>query len=691
MRTAKVTAYFNTGFTGINSPDSPDLFETPFYRNNSKELQVINCLPLSGEPMVSITVKDYSGLEQTDYIKMEFTRGIEGEYDPTVPYFGKVKGYHYLTSDTVTIDILMDFWLTCGGIKNLQSASGITSRVHVPKADDQLFAFTEPDEMINPARVLEVKTETWDIADITNEEDVPDKEIVLSTLDLYAMGYIHLYGVPEMLRNISWANAIAFADENDEKVIVPKPITIGTFPYGYLVENHFSDPSFDIFGAMEMAYAKYGYYGKLYVDCPWPTNDDWFATQWIDVTPPKIGIFDANNSCVRAGIEVIHACGIEDSILGSYIIPGGNLETDNAVPEGETPSSFQNVMCGRVYLRAKSGYFMPSSLTYEYGYQATNKKLFSGNVNSYSIIGVASGDKMTFNPEDLPTEQGEEAPIFRLLADPRQNGTQMCMPLFLNHDPTRWFMNFVKSLTYQNAPIIFSGASGYLLNDQLTNMSIASKGANFRATYPVGFAQSVNEAQAIKSGEMGVEAQREIADIEGDFAPWTVSFGLAASSAGRMAGANYDAQANTYLRGNTFTAEQRRIEAYNIEVANEKKQLNLRNSFVAPRVMSQATQTMRELVGNGFIIAKNMMCVEDLQRCDKLLNMYGYRHTKELEKSDFTNRSCYNYIEAGDVHLNYSGRGFSKWMIEGAEEQVAAGIRIWHTNYDPDYYVTGND
>ena len=144
MKTATVTAYINTGFSGINVPDSPALLENNAQR---KQLSVINCLPLSGQVNVSIRVKDYPELHETDYIKMVFS-------GDNTTYWAKVDGYVYLSSDTVEISLTMDYWLTLGGIGNVSSISGMTKRVHIPKANDTLFAYTEPDEMINPAKPL---------------------------------------------------------------------------------------------------------------------------------------------------------------------------------------------------------------------------------------------------------------------------------------------------------------------------------------------------------------------------------------------------------------------------------------------------------------------------------------------------------------------------------------------------------
>lgn len=719
MRTAKVTAYFNTGFTGINTPDSPEIFDLPFYRNNSKQLQVLNCLPLSGEPVTSITVKDFPGLEQTDYIKMEFTRGIEGEYDPSVPYFAEVTGYTYTDSETVVISLLMDYWLTCGGITNLQSATGITSRVHVPKADDKLFAFTEEDEMINPARILEAKSERWDIGDLVSqdgESGIPfDMQIVISSLDLYAIGRMYsLYGKTGLPEGCPESTAVKLETDPSttsgySELTIPKLYTIGEFNYNAMINGDFEDRWSELLNEYNSMMAC-GDTGNFYIEAPNPSPNDILESRIVCVTPPAVGIFSAGDAMVRAGISVLHECGVEDAILGSYIIPGGCLTSYKAGTDGEDYTGYwplnSHTLLGRVYLRSKLAFFTTDTLPFEYGYQACNKKLFSGKVNAYTMVSVTTGDAATFNPEDLPVvdAESETAPIFRMMSDPRQNGGVLCMPFYLNNDPTRWFMNFIKSLSYQNAPITFSGASGAFMNDALTNMSISTMAKEFRVNYPMTlngqYGTSWSEASDFYITQKTMANKVKLSPIQSGISAASailtggksgglggVGEGVGTFASGKMMSEYIGDLYEPYMHD--VSDARRELQAQ--KVANEKNQLMLRNTFVAPNIISQATQTMREIVGNGFLVYKFMMSVADLMRCDKLLNMYGYRHTKDLEKSDFTNRSCYNYIEAGDVHLNFAGRGFSKWLIEGAEQQVSAGIRIWHTNYDPNYYVSGND
>ena len=667
MKTATVTAYLNTGFSGINVPDSPSVLEY----SNKKTLSVINCLPLSGEVNTSIRVKAYDELHETDYIKMTFS-------GDNTTYFAKVNGYTYLSSDTVEIYLTMDYWLTLGGIGNISSISGNTKRVHVAKSDDQLFAFIEPDEMINPAKPLKSVSKDFDVdSTIKNAPASSDIVIVLSTLDLYGIGQAYDHNIGSDGK-ISEENAIIVKTtikeynpdtQEDEDVqygvTIPKLYSIGEIDY----TSKSSDWGID---SSEAGWADQHPYGVLEGWVPTPSDNDYEDGEDKDLTIADVGYFDASDEYVRKGIAVLHNCGVEDALLAQYRIPKEYVDTT-----GRSNIS----RCGRVNLHSahnNAGLFDSTSLlNYEYGgYTVRNKKVFTGSPNAYTVYAKANSDMETFNPENLGVGMSGNGPVFRMCIDLRKEGGAMCSPLALNGDVKRWYMNFVKEMEYQNVPIKYEGASGKLLNEGSTYMSMNTKARSFEQQYPLD-GNSYGEAYEIlgsKVSSIGSVIGGALNMIDGNL-------GRGASD---IMGGFLDYGLSTIKQEDLADLQSKRKTTFMSELNAEKMGMDLKNTYVAPQMKFQQSQTLRELVGNGFVIIKYQMSDEDLRRCDKLLTMYGYRHAKSLVKTDLTNRPAFNYIEAGEVHITPSNP-VPKWVREGAEAQLV-GARIWHKPFDDSEY-----
>ena len=678
MKTATVTAYLNTGFTGINVPDSPAIIENNYI---SKSLDVINCLPLSGQVDVSIRVKAYDELHETDYIKMVFS-------GDNTTYWAKVNGYQYLSSDTVDISLTMDYWLTLGGVSNISSISGMTKRVHVAKADDQLFAFNEPDEMINPANPLKTVKEDWSVGDINADQATKDVVVVMSTLDLYAIGKCAATNYPDRAVTLSDGDP-----DNPQSVTIPRLFGMGEIDYSSntLKSNWAVTPEeLDTWDSQASVWADYPN-GEIVSYIPDPTSEDWSQYEIIELMLPNVGYFDASDEYVQRGISVVHDCGVEDCLLEEYVIPKEYHSLDGR--QAVIP------YFGRVNLSSKytnTGYFVCGhDLDYEYGtYSVRNKKVFTGSCNAYTIYAKANCDMETFNPEVLSKDMSGDAPAFRIFTDLRRHGGAMCAPLAINGDVERWYMNFVKEMEFQSAPIKYDTASGSAVTNALTRLSLNTKTANFNQAYPIdGLATSEKEGfigSLLGSGGSAIAGVLQTAvgaglTIGTGGLGSVVGAGLMASGIASLVGGGADiAYQGTQGRSNLDINRTARKQAFNAQVFEEKAAQQIRVNYVAPQIKFQQSQTLRELTHNGFIIIKYQMDDADLQRCDKLLTMYGYARSKALEKTDLTNRPSFNYVEAGDVHIETS-LPVPKWVREGAEIQFV-GLRIWHKAFDTTDY-----
>ena len=661
MKTAKITAYFNTNFSGINSPDRPSLIE-----NNAqfKTLDVINCLPLSGQVDVTITIKDYPELHKTNYMKIEFSG------DNTV-YWGKLKkpfAYHYVTSDTVEVYLTIDYFLSLGGIDNIASIDGITRRVHIPKSEDKLFAFTEPDEMINPAKPLKTESYSFTIGEINHSPILKDVKVVLCTLDLYAIGKAY-----NSTDGTNLKTAQTLVDGNGGSVTIPRLWHIGELPeddpcwttWGVTFPQNFSDNT-PIPNPL---------YGGLLTWVPNPQNENDYGTITAKaLNLPNVGYFDGDDSTVQRGISILHECGVEDAILDQYLIPREYVDDMGIGNTG-----------GRIYLESpnSNGIFSVDTLKYKYGnYTPRNNKVFSGSVNAYTLFAKANGDNESYNPENLYLQDTspQTEPMFRMIADLRKTGGAMCMPLSLNNNIKNWYTNFVKEMEFQTAPINFQGASGSTISNALMGLKLNTQKAKFQEDYPLD-GNNYNEAfdilgQTVRAGSAIAGGAVQMAN------------GNLITGGGNILGGSLDLGVTDLTYNAYQDLASKRKATFRAQVSEEKIGMALKNTYVAPQIKFQQSQTLRELIGNGFIIIKNQMCDDDLKRCDRLLTMYGYRHSKVLEKSDLTNRPDFNYIEAGNVHIT-TKVDVPQWIIEGAEDQLV-GIRLWHKMFDISSYE-GNE
>ena len=171
-----------------------------------------------------------------------------------------------------------------------------------------------------------------------------------------------------------------------------------------------------------------------------------------------------------------------------------------------------------------------------------------------------------------------------------------------------------------------------------------------------------------------------------------VSAGLAGGAAGLLAGpvgAGVGAVGGMLLSG----ANSAQISDFDRQDYEDKRfkatqDFALSQSVVQPVVdFPYNSETIRDFLGNGFLVYRYYYTAFDEARIDKLLTMYGYRVTKALELSDFSTRSKFNYVKAHGVSL---GGSYPKWLLDMASRQIEGGVRVWHVLPDTTYYSGGN-
>ena len=196
--TAHVVAYLNTGFSTTNTPLNPSVMTSS--ATSYVDLGTINCLSLIGKTAGVITVRDFNGLEQADYLQIDFS-------DSSITSYWLISSYDYVSGDTVNLTIALDAWLTCGGNLGISSVSGYVVRHTV--TDDSYGKYTQEDEMLIPSQHLIFRN----IEKFGNRStSSPDYwHIVVSTINLWALG-----------KNNAANMGLTYGDvTNNEYVVVP--------------------------------------------------------------------------------------------------------------------------------------------------------------------------------------------------------------------------------------------------------------------------------------------------------------------------------------------------------------------------------------------------------------------------------------------------------------------------------------
>lgn len=628
ISTATVKAYIDTGFDANNIPDSPSLLQSAAARVVT--LDTLNCLPLDGNSGGSITVKAFADLPKTDYLSLYFPQ--DG-----ITYYVTGLEYQYVSLDTVVITFVIDGWLTAGGLANISKVSGLTKRHHV--TDDTFGNYTMPDEMMIPSKPLKCAS-----TDFKHCEPLVGNvyKIVVATIDLFRLGEVDANG------DYVWAADAGIDYTSDENVCcVP------------IVPNITEDMecTIDIGG---------------------------FASHTYAVKTPGLCYFNGANETVQRGIAMARSLGIESAILYQYIIPNAYIDRVDYYAS-QSGTNYGTSIFSKIYTASfGENPSHPSEVGLIYD-TVMNNRVLCGNLNAYTLVSIATGESISMNPEDWDTDvNAQQLPMFGAF-DPRPTGKPIYKPL-LKNTPSETFISSVRGEQWASAPITYENASAIDLTiqkfnnnrdlakgefemDQMMNYVNAAAGV-----FGGGYSSAANSrgGQYLGTGVVGGNGKAGTHPYKFDNVLQTAPGGMSSSIPFVSGAVNL---------GATVVGNEMGKARFAMERANEKANFYMDNIIVAPQLNFPRSETVRDIVGNGYMIWRTYLDPDDVDRLDVILNMYGYKDIKKLEKSDFTNRQYYNYVEAGDVKITYTN-AVCKRVREIAQRQVEAGIRIWHRRCD---------
>lgn len=360
---------------------------------------------------------------------------------------------------------------------------------------------------------------------------------------------------------------------------------------------------------------------------------------------------NALSDTIRAGIAQARSLGSEDAVSGQYFIPSMFIDGPQLGDDGY----FQSGLVGQ------SGVLNPGSPNFIYG-SARNNRVFYGSQTPYTLAS-ASGDTITAKAEEV-YGSGMTSPAIMFLADPRRTGKPYYRFTVMQgtsaaNTPLDFFRNCVAGQQWQSVPLVMTEKSGGLLDQINHQASISRRDLAESQRYQSYLDES---AVAKLSNGIGIVGDTLRGNIGGAF--------------GRAAQAGM----GDYLRDQNY---ERYLQSSALDRAIEEQQFGISQNVHTPTIAFPADPALfAEVTRNGFALYRAVYKSQDISRIDKILTAYGYKHTKMLEPTDFTNRRDFNYVRA-----SISVGNIPRWWANGIAAQLSGGVRVWHRRPDPAYYT----
>ncbi|MBO5318698.1 MAG: hypothetical protein J6B01_02685 [Ruminococcus sp.] len=356
------------------------------------------------------------------------------------------------------------------------------------------------------------------------------------------------------------------------------------------------------------------------------------------------GFFDGTNATVKEGVQRARSLGAESAIISHYKLPSAY-----GTPTGSLG------WYGQI-----SGVDRDQAITlpFRYGsYTPANLKVLYSDFTKFGLLSV-SGNKVEFDPADI--YDGGSSPTLRIVTDPRPDGKPYFRYKSYLGDTSldMFFTNSVAGAEWEQVPLIYTQKSGGAI-DRLEYETSALKQYD-----DMKKSQTMAGIGSVVGGAMtGARFGASMGGVTGAIAG--VALGaLGGSVMGMYSGYQIE-------------------KAYKEKAQNELQKYAINNLIVSPELQfPYNANTLRDALGNGVVCYRYQYSDNDLRRIDKILNMYGYKHSKAITASDFTGRTGFNYVKAHGAEVT----NLPKWWADGVAAQLTAGTRVWHTAPSPSYY-----
>lgn len=632
----KCKLYSNTGFNDTNIPDSPALLGV------GVEVPALDIWQDRNLSEIRVKAR-WDDVKDVDYISLENSDGNVWYY-----YTG---GATMTATDVAVFPVIQDYILSIGGVANLNIIDGITERVHV--SDDTFGAYTEADPLTVPTKPMIVKSQWLNEDDICSEIE-----------DNYPPGYTYVDSILNIQLNQDGAISQLYEETSETGDTVSTVVPRAALPSDFVLE---SDGS--AYNGGEKTYYSIG--GSS-----------------VSVNTNSLLVKATNK--IRDALTVLKSLGVDNPVLNQVYIPSAfisffeMLEDTNETEEKTIPIIRRDknyTIVSRIvfaYMATVEGTSKELNLsvskkipfkTAEYTAdvpQISNNRVYYGEYTKYGLL-TAAGESCEYNAEDLAVGLSEkDAPTVAVKADPRPTGKPYYRFASIDGDSsdTGFWRNCVAGMQWKQVPLTYTEPSGTALNTLRYENSKAVSTAEYKGRE---WNRTLDAVTGVTSGLVGAVTSFAELDLKGVGKGFTDAITANANSA-----------LNSYIdRKNT-----------NAQRTNELAELAIANSATVPVVQfPYNAEVIRDFYGNGVLMYRFVYDPADAHRIDTLLTAYGYRYTKQLELSDFTNRRLFNFVKCssisiggrvGDAATSITRREYPKWINKGIEDQLKNGVRVWH-------------
>lgn len=567
-----------------------------------------------------------------DRFLSEISLRVEYENIKNCDYAQVGSTYYFITNiistskDICKIFLTMDCLTTSGGIINLEFLDGITERHHTGQ-EEKFGKYTEDDPLLSCTEPLQIVGYT---------EFIPDSHgntYIESTVDLKKMG--------EQTESTTYEDP-----STGLQVTVPStaPIPHPT-KYGIIKP---SDPQ-----SQKIEFPLIS--GK----CTYVSGSQPFEGEIME------------NEYIKKGIKRCRDLGIESSILNQYTVPQifvGGLEGSTENPD----------IISLYGIFRNSGIEPNSEYNFIYNENVKNLRILYGLSNQYEIL-CPNGNSGLYKPEDIYNEEKEETiyPHIWFFSDVRSDGCPFYRFKYLNKSGVEDGKNCetllngcIKGSGWTSVPLTFTQKSGnrldlYNFNSELNSFNVEKAQQNIAndiGLFSSGF-NLVTSPLSFGSGQQTGDSQSDAGNLAGNL-------GGIGGAIGNFAQNITNSQFIPYLQEN--------------KLHKMYTNFGFSQNVIVPQIMFPfQTDTLRDILKNGFVTFRYRPSDNDLQKQDKLLTMFGYRHTDIFKKEYLTNRTKFNYIKCFNLSISSS---IPQWLKEGCLQQIEGGVRVWHVLPSEEHY-----
>lgn len=366
------------------------------------------------------------------------------------------------------------------------------------------------------------------------------------------------------------------------------------------------------------------------------------------VDSPMSSVFNLDASKVQYTLSKLNALGLNNAVVYAYSIPDCYCSVSDIEYLGDEPVQVAHMHSKQVNIG--------SNLPVEFGsYQ--NKKVYTGQFMSYTILSMASGDGNTFPVDEIVSnEAGVSHEVFyTICADLQYIGYPFIFPMQYHGSFNKNMIGAVNGAQWMQAPIKAMGNEGYYWNQVSKNLNATIEGVK-----TIGSLASSGRGISNALSESAPMLQN-YKDVMGYGDPSNARYWL---DQGSKAFSGVDTGIDARGLSSIFDA------AVYFNGAGKVAR-------TMPDVKFSQLYTMQNYFGNAFFEYRTRLSNADMQRFDRYLTMFGYAVNEPLTKACLSGRTYFNFVKAEAVNIKTPG--YPLHIRNNITSWLESGVRLWHT------------